>query len=101
MCAAPSLTPPRWTRPGSTRPTLMLLAMQPIVLPQPTTPAIVATERSAAVRIGLDPVIHALATAWIHANDGVDHRVEPAQPRARPMCRQPGACPRAEPGGAR
>src|SRR5438045_523357 len=37
------LMPPRWTWPGSTRPTLMLLAMQPRTLPQPTTSAIVAS----------------------------------------------------------
>jgi hypothetical protein len=26
---------------------------------------------------GLDPAIHAFPTAWIDANEGVDHRVEP------------------------
>jgi len=57
--------------------------MQPIVLPQPTTPAIVSSERSAAIMIGLDPVIHALPTSWIHANDGVDHRVEPGDDELR------------------
>ena len=33
--------------------------------------------------IGLDPVIHALPTSRIHANDGVDHRVEPGDDELR------------------
>ena len=41
--AAPPLPAPRWMWPGSGRFTLMLLAMQPTVLPQPTTPAMVSS----------------------------------------------------------
>ena len=43
VCALPPLPAPRWIRPGSGRLTRIELAMQPSVLPQPTTPAIVSS----------------------------------------------------------
>ena len=43
VCALPPLPAPRWMWPGSGRLTMMELAMQPRVLPQPTTPAIVSS----------------------------------------------------------